>query len=99
MSGSAGRVLLVEDTPTQAEVARSHLRDLGHEIRTVETAAEALAQARAWDPDAILLDLELPDFSGLDVLKTLRAEGSETAVIVITANASMNTAVEVMRAG
>ncbi|WP_043342845.1 sigma-54-dependent transcriptional regulator [Belnapia moabensis] len=99
MSGSAGRVLLVEDTPTQAEVARSHLRDLGHEIRTVETAAEALAQARAWDPDAILLDLELPDFSGLDVLKTLRAEGSETAVIVITANAPMNTAVEVMRAG
>jgi two-component system repressor protein LuxO len=98
MSG-AGRVLLVEDTPTQAEVARSHLRDLGHEIRTVETAAEALAQARAWDPDAILLDLELPDFSGLEVLRTLRAEGFEAAVIVITANASMNTAVEVMRAG
>ncbi|MBL6079512.1 hypothetical protein JMJ56_15945 [Belnapia sp. T18] len=40
------------------EVARSHLRDLGHEIRTVETVAEALAQARAWDPDAILLDLD-----------------------------------------
>ncbi len=99
MSGSAGRVLLVEDTPTQAEVARSQLRELGHEIRTVETAAEALAQARAWDPDAILLDLELPDFSGLEVLRTLRAEGFEAAVIVITANASMNTAVEVMRAG
>ena len=99
MSKVAGRVLLVEDTPTQAEVAKAHLRDLGHEIRTVETATEALRTARAWDPDAILLDLELPDFSGLEVLKTLRGEGSETAIIVITANASMNTAVEVMRAG
>ncbi|MBL6456459.1 sigma-54-dependent Fis family transcriptional regulator [Belnapia sp. T6] len=99
MSGATGRVLLVEDTPTQAEVAKAHLRDLGHEIRAVETATEALEVARSWDPDAILLDLELPDFSGLEVLKTLRAEGSETAVIVITANASMNTAVEVMRAG
>ncbi len=99
MSVAAGRVLLVEDTPSQAELAKAHLRDLGHEIRTVETATEALALARSWDPDAILLDLELPDFPGLDVLKALRAEGSETAVIVITANASMNTAVEVMRAG
>ncbi len=95
----SGRVLLVEDTPTQAEVAKAHLSDLGHEIRTVETAAEALRMARSWDPDAILLDLALPDFSGLEVLKTLRAEGSETAIIVITANASMTTAVEVMRAG
>ncbi|WP_043359927.1 sigma-54 dependent transcriptional regulator [Belnapia sp. F-4-1] len=99
MKGGVGRVLLVEDTPTQVEIVRSHLRDLGHEIRTVGTATEALAQARAWDPDAILLDLELPDFPGLEVLKVLRAEGSETAVIIITANASMNTAVEVMRAG
>jgi len=99
MSGGAGRVLLVEDTPTQAELAMAHLRDLGHEIRWVETATEALDSAHAWDPDAILLDLELPDFSGLEVLKRLRGEGSETAIIVITANASMNTAVEVMRAG
>ncbi|RYI86428.1 MAG: response regulator, partial [Acetobacteraceae bacterium] len=79
MSGVAGRVLLVEDTPTQAEVAKAHLRDLGHEIRTVETATEALAMARSWDPDAILLDLELPDFSGLEVLRTLRGLALWTA--------------------
>jgi len=99
MSGTAGRILLVEDTPTQAEVAKAHLRELNHEIRVVETAAAALEQARAWDPDAILLDLELPDGSGLDVLRTLRREAFEAAIIVITANASMNTAVEVMRSG
>jgi two-component system repressor protein LuxO len=99
MSIPAGRILLVEDTPTQAEVAKAHLRDLNHTVQVVDTAAAALEQARAWDPDAILLDLELPDGSGLDVLKTLRDEGFEAAIIVITANASMNTAVEVMRAG
>ena len=99
MTGPAGRVLLVEDTPTQAEVAKAHLRELNHTVRVAETAAAALDHARAWDPDAILLDLELPDGSGLDVLKTLRQEGFEAAIIVITANASMNTAIEVMRAG
>jgi two-component system, repressor protein LuxO len=99
MTTPAGRILLVEDTPTQAEVAKAHLRDLNHTVRVAETAAAALEHARAWDPDAILLDLELPDGSGLDVLKTLRQEGFEAAIIVITANASMNTAIEVMRAG
>ncbi|MFZ4407591.1 MAG: sigma-54-dependent transcriptional regulator [Paracraurococcus sp.] len=99
MTAPGGRILLVEDTPTQAEVAKAHLRDLNHAVRVAETAAAALTHARAWDPDAILLDLELPDGSGLEVLKTLRQEGFEAAIIVITANASMNTAVEVMRAG
>ncbi len=93
------RILLVEDTPAQAELAKALLRDAGVEIRHAETAGQALADALAHPPDAILLDLELPDFSGFELMRKLRAEGVEAAVIVVTANASVNTAVEAMRQG
>jgi two-component system repressor protein LuxO len=95
----AARVLIVEDTPTQAEVARALMRDLGHEIRVAETGAAALRQAAEWRPDAILMDIELPDFSGFEVMRRLRAEGVEAAVIVVTAHGSVNHAVEAMREG
>jgi len=93
------RILIVEDTPTQAEVARALLRDLGHEIRVAETGAAAVAEALAWRPDAILMDIELPDFSGFEAMRRLRAEGLESAIIVVTAHGSVNHAVEAMREG
>ena len=99
MAGSAARVLIVEDTPTQAEVARALLRDLGHDIRIVESGGEAVQQGLSWRPDAILMDIELPDFSGFEAMRRLRAEGLETAIIVVTAHGSVNHAVEAMREG
>ncbi len=99
MSGARGRVLLVEDTPTQAEVAKALLAEMGHEVRHAETGGAGLSMALDWLPDAILVDLQLPDFSGFELMRRLRAEGSEAACIVITANASVNTAVEAMREG
>ncbi len=99
MSGQRGRVLLVEDTPTQAEVAKALLAEMGHEVRHAETGAGGLSMALDWLPDAILVDLQLPDFSGFELMRKLKAEGVEAACIVITANASVNTAVEAMREG
>jgi two-component system repressor protein LuxO len=98
MAGAA-RVLIVEDTPTQAEVARALMRDLGHEIRIAETGAAAIALSLDWRPDAILMDIELPDFSGFEAMRRLRAEGVEAAIIVVTAHGSVNHAVEAMREG
>ena len=99
MADQRGRILLVEDTPTQAEVARALLNDMGHEVRLAETGARGLAMALDWLPDAILVDLQLPDFSGFELMRRLKAEGSEAACIVITANGSVNAAVEAMREG
>ncbi|NKC29525.1 sigma-54-dependent transcriptional regulator [Falsiroseomonas selenitidurans] len=99
MAGPAARVLIVEDTPTQAEVARALLRDLGHEIRIAETGGAALEIGLAWRPDAILMDLELPDFSGFETMRRLRAQGVEAAIIVVTVHGSVNHAVEAMREG
>ncbi len=93
------RILVVEDSITQAEIARLHLAELGHAPEVVGTAAAARDWLRHAHPDALLLDIELPDGSGLDVLRGLRAEGDDAAVIVVTANASINAAVEAMRAG
>ena len=93
------RILLVEDTPTQAEVAKAMLRDEGHEIRHAETAGAALTLAQAWKPDAILIDLVLPDFSGIELMRRLRAAEVEAAMIVLTAHGSVKTAVEAMQEG
>jgi two-component system repressor protein LuxO len=96
---SVARVLVVEDTPTQAQLARALLVGLGHEVEVAETAGAALVAARDWRPDAILLDIELPDFNGMELMQRLRAEGIDVPVVVVTANASINAAVEAMRAG
>jgi len=99
MTGTAARVLVVEDTPTQAQLARAFLAGLGHQVEIVESAGAALVAARDWNPDAILLDIDLPDYNGFELMQRLGAEGIRTSVIVVTANASINTAVEAMRAG
>ena len=93
------RVLVVEDTPTQAELARVLLVGLGHEVRLVGAAGAALAAARDWQPDAILVDVELPDYDGFELMRQLKSEGLDAAVIVVTANGSVNAAVEAMRGG
>ena len=93
------RVLLVEDTPTQAEIARAYLSDQGHDLRVAETGAEGLRMARDWAPDAILIDVELPDFDGFELMRRLTAAEVTAIMIVITAQGSVNTAVTAMREG
>ena len=93
------RILLVEDTPTQAEIAKAMLRDEGHEIRHAETGQAALTVALDWKPDAILVDLMLPDFSGIELMRRLRAAGLEATMIVLTAHGSVKAAVEAMQEG
>jgi two-component system, repressor protein LuxO len=93
------RVLLVEDTPTEAELARAHLAAFGHECHHAGTVAQALDIAAAHPPDAVLIDLQLPDGSGFDLMRRLRQAGVDAAFIVITVNASVKAAVEAMREG
>jgi two-component system repressor protein LuxO len=92
-------VLLVEDTASLAAVYAEYLRGAGYAAEHARTAEEALTLARAAPPDAALLDLRLPDGDGLSVLRALRRDIPDTAVIVMTAHGSVATAVEAMRAG
>ena len=93
------RLLLVEDTPSLSMLYQRVLTRAGHGVACAYTLAEARAQSEALRPKLVLLDLQLPDGDGLDLLKTLRHEAPDSRVIVITANGSINRAVQAMRAG
>ena len=100
MSETTARILVVEDTPTQAELARVLLTSLGHQVRLAVAAGPALIAAREWQPDAILLDMELPDYNGFELMKQLSAEGIDAAVIVVDRQRlAPSAAVEAMRLG
>ena len=92
-------VLIVEDSPPQVAIAQGLLRDMGTRFAVAETAQAAKAAVQREVPDAILLDLELPDGSGFELMRWLRTEGLEPAVVVVTANGSVGIAVEAMREG
>ena len=82
MTGS--RVLVVDDEPQILRALRTSLRGAGYEVETADTAAGALAEAAMRPPDAVILDLVLPDGSGTDVCRELRT-WSSAPVIVLSA--------------
>jgi two-component system repressor protein LuxO len=99
MNTHAERILVVEDQTAQAEVARLFLVGLGYEVRIAATGAAALSTINDWQPSGLLLDIELPDINGLELLKRIRAEGSDAVVIVVTASTSMETTKQAIRGG
>ncbi len=91
-------LLLVEDTASLSMVYRAVLTRAGHDVACAATLSEARAFCADRPPRLVLLDLQLPDGDGLDLLAELRA-AFDIRVIVITANGSINRAVQAMRAG
>ncbi|MDQ8172483.1 MAG: response regulator transcription factor [Gemmatimonadota bacterium] len=89
------RILVIEDDRLVADLMRQVLEDDGYavDIAAIGEEGQRLAMATAYD--AIVLDLELPDRSGLSVLQELRREGSVTPIVVATAH---DTAADVVRA-
>ncbi|WUH99480.1 response regulator transcription factor [Spirillospora sp. NBC_00431] len=82
----AGRVLVVDDDPTVAEVVARYLARDGHEVVCVADGPAALRRARALDdpPDLVVLDLMLPGMGGLEVCRRLR-ETSTVPIVMLTA--------------
>ena len=93
------QLLLIEDTPSLQMIYKSVLESAGHSVTPVGTAAEGLKVFRATKPRVVLLDLMLPDRDGLDLMAECLTINPQTQFIVITANGSINRAVEAMRAG
>lgn len=78
------RVLIVEDDPLVAAFVGKGLSAHDFETTVASSSAEALAVEESWRPDLVVLDIRLPDGSGLDVLRSLRQGGSTVPVIVLT---------------
>ena len=79
----SGRVLVVDDEPQILRALKTSLRGAGYDVQTAETAEEALAAAALSRPDAVILDLVLPDGRGTDVCRELRT-WSTVPVIVLS---------------
>jgi len=100
MNGLSGkRILLIEDTRPLARVYIEYMRAESYQVTHVETGQAALAVIDSEAPDAIVLDLKLPDMDGLDILRHVQEHAPATSVIVITAHGSVSTAVDAMRRG
>ena len=92
------RILLVEDDPLQAKLARTAIAVAGFAPPTVvETAAEALALAA--EHDLVILDVQLPDGNGLDVLRKLRERSTRPGVVIVTGHGGEKIVVEALRLG
>ena len=87
--GSPIRVLVVDDEPTLTDLLQMALRYEGWEVRTASDGRHALTLAREFRPDAIVLDIMLPDIDGMQVLSRVRQDGQQTAVLFLTAKDSL----------
>ncbi|MEV6097080.1 response regulator [Nocardia sp. NPDC051981] len=67
-----GKVLVVESNPAMAEIEVLVLANAGHEVMSAPDAQRALALARRWNPDLVLLELDLPDLPGANLCRQLR---------------------------
>lgn len=92
-------LLLVEDMPSLQMVYKAVLQKAGFQVECAGTADEGLRLFRRINPRVVLLDLMLPDLCGLKLMDQLLTINQDARVIVITANGSINKAVEAMRAG
>jgi two-component system alkaline phosphatase synthesis response regulator PhoP len=79
------RILVVEDEYAVARGLEYGLTRAGFEVTVADTGQCALELARSWDPHLILLDIRLPDISGFDVCRQLRAEGKRQPILMLTA--------------
>ncbi|MFM8305420.1 MAG: ATP-binding protein [Actinomycetota bacterium] len=95
------RVLLVEDDPDLGEVMALLLAGLGHDVVTASTGAEALAAFAAAPPDVVLLDLGLPDITGFELARRLRAcpDAADVVLVALSGWGGAGTEAEARAAG
>ena len=78
------KILVVDDEPEILETTRWALEMAGFDVHTAASGEEAIPQTRALHPQVLLIDYKLPRMSGLDLLKTVKAEDPRVVAIVIT---------------
>jgi DNA-binding response OmpR family regulator len=85
MTELQGNILIVEDNPDLAYGLRTGLEIEGYEVAVAEDGETGLARAKQWLPDLVILDLMLPGMDGYRVLRSLRDDGLEMPVLILTA--------------
>jgi DNA-binding NtrC family response regulator len=99
MNPAGPLVLVVDDDPTARRMLDVRMRALGCQVAMAATGVEALAAIERDLPAVLLLDLQMPQMDGMEVLRALSRDGVDVPTIVITAHGSIDTAVEAMKEG
>lgn len=99
ISSAKHRILIVEDVPALAESYAAYLRNLDVETLIAGDGAAALQALERFAPHVVILDVNLPDVNGLEVLRRVENSRQNIDVIVVTGEGSVNLAVEAMRHG
>jgi two-component system OmpR family response regulator len=97
--GTPVRVLVVDDEATLAELVSMALRYEGWEVRSAGDGRNAVRVAREFRPDAVVLDIMLPDFDGLEVLRRMRTEAPKLPVLFLTAKDAVEDRIAGLTAG
>lgn len=92
-------VLVVDDNAELLQLVATSLEREGHRVASVKTAKAATAQLEAETFDVIVLDIGLPDSSGIDVCRNTRDKGIATPILILTARAAVDQRVEGLDAG
>ncbi|MFT3880979.1 MAG: sigma-54 dependent transcriptional regulator [Gemmatales bacterium] len=93
------KLLIIDDEPNVLYALEKGLKATGQTIVTAATGQLGLAAVAKHHPDVVLLDVQLPDLSGIEVLKKLQAIDSRLPVIIMTAHGTADTAIEAMKQG
>ena len=93
------RILVVDDEPAVRESLERALKLEGYDVELAEDGADALGQLRVGAPDAIVLDVLMPNVDGLEVCRRLRSAGDRTPVLMLTAREGVSDRVAGLDAG
>ncbi len=93
------RVLLIEDDSATAQTIELMLKSEGFNVYTTDLGEEGVDLGKIYDYDLILLDLNLPDMSGMDVLRTLRNAKINTPIMILSGSSEIDTKVKTLGGG
>lgn len=96
---NAGRVLVVDDEPDVRQVLSEFLSVKGYEVLAAASGVEALAVLDAFEPEVVLLDVSMPEMDGSEVLKRIVSSRPGLPVIMVTANADVETTSKILDLG
>ena len=95
----ASKILIVDDEPFNLDLLEQELAELGHATERANNGAQALQKIARTNPALVLLDYQMPDMNGIEVLRNVRQTDKDLPVVLITAHGSIERAVEAVKAG
>jgi len=93
------KIIIIDDEPAMVEVIVTLCREKGHQVFPFNSATKAVEQLDSIQPQVVITDIKMETMSGFDVLRHVREHHRQTHVILITAFASVDTAIEAMKMG